>query len=97
MATRRNRNQRSQRNRNQKNRSQRNRRGGEYDNYELNLRNCKRYYHVTDPSFCTSKAPGGDATAAEAINYPGIENQMRGEKPTVRIGRNKGMRLLKGY
>lgn len=96
MATRRNRNQCSQRNRNQRNRSKINRRGGAQD-YALNVRNCQRYYHVTNPSFCTSKAPGGDATAAEGINYPGIENQMRGEVPTVKMGRNQGKPVPKGY
>jgi hypothetical protein len=98
MATRRNRNQRSRRNRNQRNRnqSQRNRRGGAED-YELNVRNCQRYYHPTNPSFCTSKAPGGDATAAQGINYPGIANQMRGAVPTVKMGRNKGEPVPKGY
>lgn len=92
MATRRNRNQR----RSRKNRSQRNRRGGAQD-YELNLRNCQRYYHPTNQSFCTSKAPGGDAIAAEGINYPGIANQMRGEVPTIRMGRNQGKPVPKGY
>lgn len=91
MATRRNRNQRKQSRKNQ-----RNRRGGAQD-YELNVRNCQRYYHPTNPSFCTSRAPGGDATAAEGINYPGITNQMRGEVPTIRIGRKQGTPVPKGY
>ena len=94
MATRRNRNQRSQRNNNQRrNRSQRNRRGsglfGEKTSDE-NVRNCERYWHRDDPSECYKRVPNEpSAKRTDLFDYPGLFHV---NKPvTVKKGMFRGL------